>query len=225
MAKIILFGTGQGADTAYRYFAKDSSHQICGFVVERAYLKSSEFKGLPVVAFEDATKHFPASEYQLFALMGYQGMNQQRARIFNAGKAMGYTFTSYVSSQVSALEMPEIGENCFILDNQTINLDVKIGHNVVMWSGNQIGDRTTIGDHNWIASHVAISGDCHIGSYVFLGLNSTISQNVRIANKSFIGASALITKNTVEGGVYVMPSTPRMKDMDSDKLMSILNPS
>ena len=68
----------------------------------------------------------------------------------------------------------DVGENCFILDNQSISLDVKIGNNVVMWSSNHIGDLSTIGDHSWLASHVTVAAEVTVQPYCFLGIGATI---------------------------------------------------
>ena len=38
---------------------------------------------------------------------------------------------------------------------------VRIGNDVVLWSGNHIGHDSTIGDHCFIASHVVVSGNVH----------------------------------------------------------------
>ncbi len=31
MAKVVIFGCGKGADTAFRYLSLDSEHEICAF--------------------------------------------------------------------------------------------------------------------------------------------------------------------------------------------------
>ena len=61
-----------------------------------------------------------------------------------AAKAKGYRCISYVHSRHYSLEGVTVGENCFILDDQIFNLDVSIGDNVTIWSGNHIGDRTVV---------------------------------------------------------------------------------
>src|SRR2546423_10208 len=73
-------------------------------------------------------------------------------------KQQGYRFISYVSSHSTSFPGTSIGDNCFILEDNTIQPFVTIGNNVVMWSGNHIGHHSTIGDHVFIASHVVLSG-------------------------------------------------------------------
>ncbi len=86
MAKVVIFGTGRGADVAHRYMTKDSNHQVCAFTVEKEFRKQSQFKDLPVVDFSELEKHYPPSEYQLFVPLGSQEMNKLRFRKYMACK-------------------------------------------------------------------------------------------------------------------------------------------
>jgi acetyltransferase-like isoleucine patch superfamily enzyme len=148
-------------------------------------------------------------------------MNALRAQKYEAMKKKGYAFVSYVSSKVATHDELRVGENCFILENNTINHDVRIGHDVFIWSACQIGDQSVIGDHAWLSSHACLSGEVTIGEHAFLGVNCTISNRVRVAKKSYIGAAALISQDTSENGVYVVEATKRFK-ADSDAFLMLL---
>jgi len=222
VSKVVIFGCGQGADIAFRYLANDSPHEICGFAVDKAFLDKSRFHDLPVVAHETIEQAFPPNTFKLFIPLGFQKMNRLRAQKYLDAKSRGYGFVSYVSSNIFRVAPIAVGENCFILENQSINLDVRIGNNVVIWSGNQIGDRSVIEDHVWITSQVAIAGDVVVGESSFLGINSTISNNVVLAPGTFVGANALITKNTVKNGVYLVEGSKALP-MDSEKFMGIVD--
>lgn len=221
MSKVIIFGTGRGADTAFRYISKDSPHQVCAFTADKRYLKESSFNGLPVVAFEEVETVFPPQEYKMFIPLGYDMMNRLRFQKYSEAKGKGYDFISYVSSTIPKIEELNVGENCFILENQSINLDVKIGNNVTIWSCNQIGDSTVIMDHCWISSHACIAGNVTINPFCIIGINASISHNVTIAEECFIGANALIAKDTAPKGVYVVENTPK-SPLSSDKFMAIM---
>ena len=222
MANVIIFGTGRGADVAFRYLAKDSPHKICGFTVEKPYLKSESFNGLPVVDFDVVQAVYPPDKYKMFVPLGFNRMNQMRYEKYMSAKNKGYGFISYVSSSVKSIDEVNVGENCLILENQSINLDVKIGNNVVLWSGNHIGDCTIIKDHAWLSSHVCIAGSVTIESFCFLGNNCTISNKITIAEKSFIGAGALITKDTTEKGVYLAAGATK-SPFDSERFFRMIN--
>jgi sugar O-acyltransferase (sialic acid O-acetyltransferase NeuD family) len=221
MAKLVIFGCGRGADVAARYFCSDSAHQVCGFTVEKPYLSSDSFRGLPLVDFEIVQEHFPPRDFQMFIPLGFRKMNALRAQIYQGVKRKGYSCASYISSKVVTHDTLRVGENCFILENNTINHDVRIGNNVVIWSACQIGDQSIIGDHVWISSHAALAGEVVIGEYSFLGVNCTISNYVKIARKNYIGAAAFISQDTVENGVYVVEGTKCFK-IESEQFLKFM---
>ncbi len=203
MSKVVLFGAGGGADTAYRYLTKDSPHEVVAFTVDGLCKDRDTYHGLPVVEFENVQKLYPADDFKMFILLGFDDMSRLRIQKYKEAKAKGYSCISYVASDIFRIEEIQVGENCFILEKQTINLDVKIGNNTVMWSGNHIGDRTIIEDNVWISSQVVIGGDVRIGEGSFIGMNATIAHNVSVGQRNFIGAGALIAKSTKDDGVYV----------------------
>lgn len=221
MTKLVLFGNGRGADVAYRFISRDTDHQICAFAVDAKYRTSDTFRELPLVDFESVERTYPPEEYQMLILLGYQGMNQLRQRKFNEAKQKGYRLASYVASDIFRVEDIQVGENCFILDNQSISLDVSIGNNVVMWSSNHIGDMSTIEDHAWIASHVTVAANVRVGQRAFLGIGATISNMVTIAEDSFVGADRLISANTDPGGVYVHGRDEKL-DVGSAAFMRVM---
>jgi sugar O-acyltransferase (sialic acid O-acetyltransferase NeuD family) len=208
MSRIVLFGNGRGADVAFRYLTQDSDHEVCGFTVDRKYMRGQTFRNLPVVPFEEVEHEFPPDTYRMFVLLGYQEMNALRERKYLEAKSKGYEFISYICSDFFRPTDLEVGENCFILDNQSICFDVKIGNNVVMWSSNHIGDLSVIRDHAWISSHVTIAANVTVSENCFLGVGATVSGRVKLGKSSFVGAHALISSNTNPNSVHICPETP-----------------
>ncbi|ACT93991.1 acetyltransferase [Dyadobacter fermentans] len=202
MAKIIVFGVLDTAELAHYYLTHDSEHEVVAFTVNRQYIEHDNFHGLPVVAFEDVETLFPPSEYKFFAPMTGRNMNRNREAIYNHAKAKGYEFISYISSRATLFNN-EIGENCFILEDNTIQPFTTIGNNVVLWSGNHIGHHGQIKDHVFFTSHVVLSGHCVVESYSFFGVNATIRDYTTIAQGTLVGMASAITKETEEWGVYV----------------------
>jgi sugar O-acyltransferase (sialic acid O-acetyltransferase NeuD family) len=203
MAKVILFGIMDTAELAHYYLEHDSEHEVVAFTVNREYMKEETFRGLPLVAFEEVETHFSPQEYSFFAPMTGRNMNRNREKIYLEAKAKGYRFISYISSHATILDRNVVGENCFILEDNTIQPYTTIGNNVVLWSGNHIGHHGQIKDHVFFTSHVVLSGHCVIDSYSFFGVNSTIRDYTHIAQGSLVGMSASITKDTEEWGIYI----------------------
>jgi len=200
--KVIIFGLNDLAELAHYYLTKDSTYEVVGFTVNKDYLINSTFQDLPVVAFEELEQHFSPSEYLLFAPMIGVKMNNIRKKIYLEGKEKGYTFATYISSKATVCDN-EIGENCFILEDNTLQPFTKIGNNVIMWSGNHIGHHGVIEDHVFFTSHVVLSGHCHVKERAWFGVNSTIRDGVTIGEGSLIAMGSLITKSTDDNGFYI----------------------
>ncbi|MDR6501591.1 acetyltransferase [Burkholderia sp. DN3021] len=202
MANVILFGLQDYAELAHYYLEHDSPHTVTAFCVNRQYLpESGTFKGLPVIAFEDVVESHPPGDFSFFAPMSPKRMNLEREKIFNELKARGYPLISYVSSRATVCHNT-IGENCFILEDNTLQPFTTIGDNVVLWSGNHIGHHGRVDDHVTMTSHVVMSGHCKIGAYSFVGVNATLRDGVTIGEGTFVAMAAAIAKSTEPWSVY-----------------------
>jgi UDP-3-O-[3-hydroxymyristoyl] glucosamine N-acyltransferase len=102
-----------------------------------------------------------------------------------------------------------IGENCFILEDNTIQPFVTIGNNVTLWSGNHIGHHSTIHDHTFIASHVVVSGGVVIGEQCFFGVNVTLRDHITIGDMCVVGAGTMLLADAEREGVYIGTATER----------------
>ena len=209
--RLVVFGTSEIAELAHVYFSAQQAYEVVAFTVDAGYLESSVFRGLPVVPFEEIQRHYPPDDYELFVALSYSRLNAVRKEKYLAGKALGYRFASYVSPRATILNEGRIGDNCFILEDNTIQPFVTIGNNVTLWSGNHVGHHSTIRDHAFIASHVVISGGVEIGEQCFIGVNATLRDHVRIGERCVIGAGALILADAEAEGVYMGDATERAK--------------
>lgn len=223
MKKVIIFGTEQLAELANYYLEKcsDDQYDIVSFTVHKQYKHNNTAFNKPLIAFENIETLYPPDEYYLFAPMTGKGLNKIREQVFNEGKIKGYTFISYVSKHATVLT-ENIGENCFILEDNTIQPFVKIGNNCVLWSGNHIGHHSIIHDHVFITSHVVISGNCVIESYCWFGVNATIRNNLTIKEGSLISMSACLTNNTEPYTIYMgVPAKTKGKSNEEKVAMSL----
>ncbi len=207
MAQLVLFGAGDIADVAWFYFTHDSPHEVVAFTVDREYLTQDELHGVPVVPFEECADRYPPDQHDMFVALSYAKRNQVRAEKCAAAKAAGYRLVSYVSSRATTWPDLTVGENCFILEDNTVQPYVVIGDGVTLWSGNHIGHHSTIGDHCFVTSHVVVSGGVVIGERCFIGVNATLRDHITIGASNIIGAGALILGDTADRAVYPAAGT------------------
>jgi len=201
--KVVIFGLGTFAQVAKVYLTCDSHYEVVAFTVDKAFVHGESAFGLPVVPFEEVETKYPPGQYKMLVAIGYNEGNHLRARKYEEAKAKGYELITYVNSRTAIWGEVEIGDNCFIFENETIQPFVKIGNDVVIWSGNHIGHHSTIGDHCFISSHVVISGGAVVEPYSFLGVNSCLRDGIHIASGSVIGMGAIVVKDTEENCTYI----------------------
>lgn len=200
--KLVIVGDSAFAEIAHEYFDVDSEYEVVAFSVERDFLKISKKRGLPVVPFEEVEMHFDPASHEVYVATVYTQLNRLRARLAAAAKTKGYRLATYVSSRAFVWRNVELGEHCFIFEDNTVQPFVRIGSNVVLWSGNHIGHHSVIHNNCFISSHVVVSGFCDIGENSFLGVNATLANNVMVGRDNWIGPNVAIMKNTAAGALY-----------------------
>jgi sugar O-acyltransferase (sialic acid O-acetyltransferase NeuD family) len=203
MVKLVIFGAGDIARLAHYYFTRDSDYEVAAFTVDAKYRQGETFLDLPLVPFEEVAEAYPPSHYKMFVALSYARMNKLREEKYYQAKQRGYELASYVSTRCSFLTDHPVGDNCFILEDNTVQPFVRIGNDVTLWSGNHIGHDAVIEDHCFLASHIVVSGYVRIRNNCFIGVNATLRNSITIAPETLIGAGAVIMKDTVEQGVYL----------------------
>jgi len=201
--KLIIVGDSAFAEIAYEYFTHDSHYEVICFAVELAFLKRSSLFGLPVVPFETLEENYSPDEHHFFAANVYTQMNQLRTRLYSEAKLKGYSPASYISRSAFVWRNVEMGEHCFIFENNVIQPFARIGNNVILWSGNHVGHHAVINSHTFISSHVVVSGFVEVGESCFVGVNATMANNIRIGDSCLIGAGALVLADVPDNQTVV----------------------
>ena len=216
--KIIIFGNGEIADLASFYFNNDSEFSIEAFCVDNENVSESTFNKIPLLSLDEVLANFSPENFLIHVALSYKKLNNVRADKFNFFKNKNYNFASYISSKLVSWSGINFGKNCFILENQTLQPNIKIGDNVMLWSGNHIGHNSSIGNHTYLSSHVVISGNCNIGDKCFFGVNSTVKDFTNIGNSCFIGMGASVTKNLKDNSFVL---APRSTILDENNKISL----
>lgn len=217
---LLIFGAGELAEVAWFYFTHDAGAQVKAFTVDPEYVRGDQFCGLPVIPFDEVARACPPAESDVFVALSYANLNALRAERCARAKGMGYQLRSYVSTKATVWSDLSMGENCFILEDNTIQPFARIGNDVTLWCGNHIGHHARIGDNCFVTSHVVVSGGVDIGDNCFIGVNATIRDHVRIGRFALIGAGALVTKDVPEYGVMAQPGAELSK-VPSNRLRRI----
>lgn len=206
---LVIFGTGPFSELMLHYFREDTGAEVAALTVDRDYIGTGQFHGLPVLPFEDIENTFPPDRYDLFLAIGYKRM-RDRERMFHRLKSRGYKLVNFVSSHSLLQGLPEMGENNVVLGNAVIEPFCLIGHNNIFWSGVLVCHGSRVGNHNFLASGAILGGDCQVGDRCFLGFGATVLDKVNIADESLLGARSLVLRDTETStrymGIPAMPS-------------------
>ena len=98
--KCVIFGTTDFGKMLRYYFEKYADVQIVAYTVDKAYLESDTYDGLPAVAYEEVEKAYPPTEYTMVIALGYKKMNQIRQQKFEDAKRKGYRIENFVHPSV-----------------------------------------------------------------------------------------------------------------------------
>lgn len=216
MKRAVIFGTTEFAQVARVYLRDDSEYAVEAFTVDRRFIESDSLLGLPVIPFEELTQTYPPAEFAVFLGVGYSRMNANRRDTYEACRKAGYTVPTYVHSSVLRWPETQIGDACFIFEENVVQPFVRIGDNCVLWSGNHIGHHTKIGDNVFIASHVVISGNCTIGDNCFVGVNATFRDGISVGSNTVIGAATVVLKDAASDAVYKAVNTEPQERRSSE---------
>jgi sugar O-acyltransferase (sialic acid O-acetyltransferase NeuD family) len=218
--KLVIVGDSLFAEIAYEYFTHDSPYEVVAFAVEREYRKRDELFGLPIVDFESLPERYDPAGHSVYVALVYTQLNRLRERLAAASKALGYSLASYVSSRAFVWRNVQLGEHCFIFENNVVQPFVKVGNNVVLWSGNHIGHHSHIRDNVFISSHVVVSGSVDIGENSFLGVNSTLVNDITIGRDTWLGPHVTVTRDAPAGSVY-RPARSERREVSSYELFDV----
>ena len=217
---LFIFGSGQNSRVAHEYITEEvDTHEVKALVVDDIFY-SAENKprdGIEVISLSTLVNQYNTSDYEVIAPLYGAHMGRKRQDVYERLKNMGCNFYTFISKRAKLYNKTKIGENCLILDGNTIQPYVEIGNNVTLWSNNHIGHHSIIGDHCTITSQVTVSGNCKFGQNCFLGVSSATRDGCSLGEYSFIGMGAMIANNTEPYSVWTAIAS-EMRKAKSSKL-------
>jgi sugar O-acyltransferase (sialic acid O-acetyltransferase NeuD family) len=202
--QLVVVGAGEFGEIAYEYFSDYSNYEVVGFAAEEKYISRHELFGLPVVPVEKVESFYHPQNNMAFVAITHTQLNRPRTRLCRQMKEKGYRLATFIHPSVFVGRNAQLGENCFIFEDNNIQRKAVIGNNVILWPKNHIGHRSIVKDNCYITSGVIISGYCEVGENSFLGVNCSLNDFVKVSKDTIIGNGAIVIDDITEpGGVYV----------------------
>lgn len=218
--KIVLYGIGYFASQINRYLIMEGIH-ISAFTVEQAFCDKDVFQGIPVIPFENLKQYYSINDIKIIVCIGYNMMNQARAKVFSLIKEHGFEIGSYIHPSATILS-DALGEGNIVLENVNISIGCSIGNGNVLFNNVVISHDTRIGDFNYFAPSSTVLGTCDIRNNCFLGGNSTIKNKSFIDDYTLVGANAFVRINTKKYSVIVPAKSIELDTKSTDMIQRIM---
>ena len=204
MKKYYIFGTNALALLLYHYITTDGGN-IDGFVLNKKYIFDKSVENLPqnLYAIEDVIKSYGTENIGVFVPVGYAHMNETRRSVFLWLKENKVEILSYIHSSAVIASNATIGEGCVILEHVTVQPFTKLGDGNILWNGTNISHHSYIGNYNWFAPSVTLSGRVKVYDNCFFGSGSVCKNDIEIHNRVLVGAGAYVYKSLLDNSVFV----------------------
>lgn len=219
---MIIFGTSTFSKLMKWYLEHDSGKgRPEAFTVEKEFVTSREFCGIPVIPFEELEDVFTKERISILNTCGYHDMNDVRKKVFDMCKNKGYAIHNYVHSS-AILNGLEAGEGTIILEHVLFEPFVKIGNGNIFAPDVLIGHDSVIGDFNYFSGGIKVCGGCSIGNHNFIGTNAVLKEHLTIDDYNLIGAGTYLNAD-LEGYMVTAPVPCRIKHMSKENLDRLMN--
>jgi sugar O-acyltransferase (sialic acid O-acetyltransferase NeuD family) len=120
-------------------------------------------------------------------------------------------FFTYIHPTSLILNNVKIGVGSFIGAYSILTTDIELGTHSILNRANHIGHDTIIGNFLSMMPGSIISGNCNIGSKVYLGTNTSVKEKTVIVDDVTIGLNSGVVKDINESGIYVGTPTYKLK--------------
>ena len=218
MKDIIIFGVTDFGRLMKYYIEKTDKRKVIAYTVNQQYIKDDVFCTLPVVAFEDIEKMYPADTYEILIAIGNSKMNEVRKNVYFACKEKGYTIASYIHPSCS-IHSSDIGEGNILLENCLVYPFAKIGNGNLLWDHVLISHDCVVGDFNTFSSYADLCGYVKIGNNGYFGKHCILNDFMEVADYTLVGAAAYAKKNTQPYEVVVPARSVVLENKKSTDLM------
>lgn len=213
---VIIFGVGGLSDLANYVIENDTPFNTVAFTVDKEFINTDKFRGLPILPFCQLEKYYPPNECYLLIPIGYSDINGLRMEKYLTAKRRGYSFVSYLSSRATFWPNVKLGENTMVYEKAVLQPFVELGDNCIIRSAVHLSHHVKVKNHTFVAAGVVTGGNVVIEDRCFVGLGATVLDRIKLAPQTFIGAGALVTKNTIFDGLYIGAPARRLEKRASE---------
>ena len=219
MKNVIIFGANDLGRLLKYYMEEDGdARKVVAFTMNKEYIQSDEFCGVPVISFENIEETYSIDEYEILIAIGNSKMNDIRKSVYQQIKSKGYNVASFIHSSCS-IHSKDIGEGNILLENCLVYPFAKIGSGNLLWDHVLISHDCVVGDFNTFSSYADLCGYVTIGNNGYFGKHCIINEHSIIDDYTLVGANAYAKKKTNPYDVVVPARSIILENKKSTDLM------
>ncbi len=223
MKKIVIIGISLAAKQIFHLVTFHKLYEVVGFAVNKEYITSDSFLGLPVYDLECLNEKV-SGEFGVFVAIQWSHLNADRKKVFEQCCSLGYQLVNIISP--TAVVRSEItGRNCLIDDFVVIKNDVVIEDNVCIKANAVIADYTHIESHVYIGLHAVVAGGVIIGEQSFVGMNASVLDTTKIGKKCIVSSGCTVKRNMPDFSRWVDNYNMTIKQYSEEDVEEKLVPS
>ena len=223
MKRLVIIGISYAAKQIYSLVTFHNLYDVVGFAVNKEYLTSDSFLGLPVYDLESLNEKVDG-EFGVFVAIQWGHLNADRKRAFNQCCSLGYQLVNIISP--SAVVRSEItGRNCLIDDFALVKNDVVIKDDVCIKANAVIADYAHIESHVYIGLHAVVAGGVIIGEQSFVGINASVLDTTIIGKKCIVSSGCTVKRNMPDFSRWIDGSDITIKQYSEEEVEGKLVPA
>tara|TARA_A100001011_G_scaffold380673_1_gene448275 strand:+ start:117 stop:734 length:618 start_codon:yes stop_codon:yes gene_type:complete len=116
---------------------------------------------------------------------------------------LGLSPLSFISQYSIIEKSSEIGDGSLIMPGAVVNKFCNIGSQCILNTNSSVDHECVIGHGVHVMPGSTITGRVKIGDFSTIGSNSTILPDVKIGSNVFVGAGSVVTKNLSDNQIVV----------------------
>ncbi len=202
MKKIIIVGGGQNGFVIKNILEHDPKNRVVGFLDE-------QIEGPHVLGKTEEFKKFVPDHHFFVAI----GNIQFRREAYELLKRSGAKFVNAIHPEAFVEDSVSLGQNVMVGAFSHINVNSKIGSNVLINNHVNVDHDNVVGDHSDLNPNVATGGGVVIGESTFVGMGTLIRDHITVGDYVVIGMGATVIKDIPDKVRYLDRLNPEIKDI------------
>ncbi len=161
----------------------------------------TDLLGIPISATPD--------ELKADAFVIAVGDNRARAALFDEYLETGMRPAVVVHPSATIANGVEIGGGTFIAGGVVVNVDTRIGDNVILNTSCTVDHDCLIGDHAHVGPMTGLCGGVRVGAGTLIGAGCTVIPTRSIGEWTVIGAGSSVVRDVPDDELYAgVPARP-----------------